>query len=158
MALRKEPRRRYGSAAQLGQDLEKHLQDLPVTARPDTLRYRTRKFVRRHRAAVVATAAVALLTAGSVASLIAQGWHLAQERDKARYALSFLVDTFKQADPYQTKGERLTAREILDQGASRISRELSGQPDVQAAVLEAIGEVVSPLFRAPLPPDRLVDR
>jgi serine/threonine-protein kinase len=141
MALRKEPRRRYGSAAQLSRDLEKHLHDLPVTARPDTLRYRTRKFVRRHRAATAATAAVVLLVAGSVASLVAQGRQLAQERDKARYALSFLVDTFKQADPYQTKGEKLTARDILDQGADRISRELAGQPDVQAAVMGAIGEV-----------------
>jgi tetratricopeptide (TPR) repeat protein len=141
MALRKEPRRRYGSATQLAQDLEKHLQDLPVTARPDTLRYRTRKFARRHRAALAVTAAVVLLVAGSVASLVAQGRKLAQERDKARYALTFLVDTFKQADPYQTQGEKITAREILDQGAARISRELSGEPDVQAALMDAIGEV-----------------
>ena len=141
MALRKEPRRRYGSAAALARDLEKHLQDLPVTARPDTLRYRTRKLVRRHRAAVSATAVVIVLVAVFVASLVAQGRQLAQERDKARYALSFLVDTFKQADPYHTKGERLTAREILDQGAGRISRELSAQPDVQAAMMDAIGEV-----------------
>src|SRR6185295_13117200 len=140
-ALRKEPRRRYGSASQLAEDLERHLQNLPVTARPDTLRYRTRKFVRRHRTAVAATVAVILLVAGAVASLAAQGRVLAQERDKARYALSFLVDTFKQADPYHTQGERLTAREILDQGADRISRELAGQPDVQAAVMDAIGEV-----------------
>ena len=141
MALRKEPDRRYGSAAQLARDLEKHLQNLPVTARPDTLPYRTRKFVRRHRAGAAASAAVVLLVAGFVASLIAQGRQLAQERDKARYALTFLVDTFKQADPYQTKGEKLTAREILDQGAHRITRELAGQPDVQAAVMDAIGEV-----------------
>ena len=140
-ALRKEPQRRYGSAAQLAEDLEKHLQDRPVTARPDTLSYRTRKFVRRHWTAVAATAAMALLVAGFVASLAAQGRQLAQERDKARYSLSFLVDTFKQADPYHTRGERLTAREILDQGAARISRELAGQPDVQAAVMDAIGEV-----------------
>lgn len=141
MALRKEPRRRYGSAAELSLDLEKHLQDLPVTARPDTLRYRARKFVRRHRAAVAATAAMVLLAAGFIASLVAQGRHLTRERDKARYALSFLVDTFKQADPYQAKGENLTARDILDQGADRIARELTGQPDVQAAVMDAIGEV-----------------
>ncbi len=140
-ALRKEPRRRYGSAAQLAEDVERHLQNLPVTARPDTLRYRARKFVRRHRTGVAATAAVVLLVASFISSLAAQGQRLAQERDKARYALSFLVDTFKQADPYHTQGERLTAREILNQGAARISRELTGQPDVQAAVMDAIGEV-----------------
>ncbi|HEV7670140.1 MAG TPA: serine/threonine-protein kinase [Thermoanaerobaculia bacterium] len=141
MALRKEPGRRYGSASQLSLDLDKHLQNLPVTARADTLRYRVRKFTRRHTAAVAATAAVVLLVAGFVASLIAQRRKLGEERDKARYALSFLVDTFKQADPYQTKGESLTARDILDQGADRVSREVAGQPDVQAAVMDAIGEV-----------------
>jgi serine/threonine-protein kinase len=141
MALRKEPERRYGSAAQLAQDLERHLQNLPVAARPDTLRYRTAKLVRRNRAAVAALAAVVLVVAGFVISLIAQRRQLAQERDKARYALSFLVDIFKQADPYHTRGERLTAREILDQGADRVAWELAGQPDVQAAVMDAIGEV-----------------
>jgi serine/threonine protein kinase len=140
-ALRKEPRRRYGSAAQLAQDLERHLQDLPVTARPDTLRYRTRKFARRHRAGLAATLAVILLLAVAVASLVAQRRQLAEERDKARYALTFLVDTFKQADPYQARGERVTAREILDQGTARIARELAGEPDVQAAVMDALGEV-----------------
>jgi eukaryotic-like serine/threonine-protein kinase len=140
MALRKKPRRRYGSAAELAQDLEKHLQDLPVTARPDTLSYRTRKFTRRHRAAVAATVTVVLLTAVSVASLIAQGRQLAQERDKARSALSFLAETFKQADPYQARGKNVTAHEILDQGTARISRELAGEPDVQATVMDVIGE------------------
>ena len=141
MALRKEPQRRYGSVAQLSRDLERHLQDLPVAARPDTLRYRTQKLLRRHRTAAAAAAAVVVLVAGFVASLLAQGRQLAQERDKARYALSFLVGTFKQADPYHTRGEQLTAREILDQGTDRISRELAGQPDVQAAVMDAVGEV-----------------
>ncbi len=141
MALRKEPARRYDSVTRLSADLERHLQDLPVSARPDTLRYRTRKFLRRNRVAVSAAAVVVLLAAGFMASLVAQRRQVVKERDKARYALSFLVDTFKQADPYRTGGERLTANEILDQGAVRISRELAGQPDVQAAVMGAIGEV-----------------
>jgi serine/threonine-protein kinase len=147
MALRKEPGRRYGSAAQLSRDVESHLRSFPVAARPDTLAYRGRKLVRRHWAGAAAAAAVVLLTVGFVASLIVQSRRVSQERDKARYALSFLVETFKQADPYQTRGEQLTAREILDQGASRVSRELHGQPDVQAAVMDAIGEVNQGLGR-----------
>ncbi len=147
MALRKEPRRRYDSAADLAQDAGRHLQDLPVHARPDTLRYRTRKFLRRRRAAVTAAAIAVLLAGGFVTSVIAQGRRIERERDKAQYALSFLVDTFKQADPYQAQGERLTAKEILDQGAERISRELADQPDVQAAVMDAIGEVDRSLGR-----------
>jgi non-specific serine/threonine protein kinase/serine/threonine-protein kinase len=48
MALRKEPQRRYGSAAQLAEDLRRHLEGLPVVARKHTLGYRSAKFLRRH--------------------------------------------------------------------------------------------------------------
>ena len=48
MALRKEPERRYASVEQLSEDLRRHLAGRPVLARPDTLRYRAEKFVRRH--------------------------------------------------------------------------------------------------------------
>ncbi len=140
-ALRKEVPRRYASAAALAQDVENHLRSLPVAARPDTLAYRTRTFVRRHKAAVLAAAAVLALVVGFLVSLVLQGRQLARERDKANYALSFLVDTFQQADPFHTRGERLSAREILDRGAGRVSRELAGQPDVQAALMDAIGRV-----------------
>jgi serine/threonine-protein kinase len=147
MALRKEPRRRYGSAAQLSRDLENHLQSLPVVARPDTLAYRSRKFLRRHRAGVAAAAVVALLVAGFIVSLIVQGRRVVRERDKARYSLTFLMDTFKDADPYHTKGERLTADEIMTRGAERVTRDLARQPDVQAALMDAIGEVERGLGR-----------
>ncbi|HEX6898606.1 MAG TPA: serine/threonine-protein kinase [Thermoanaerobaculia bacterium] len=140
MALRKEPGRRYRSVAQLSRDLERHQEDLPVIARPDTLRYRTRKFVRRHRAAVAAAVVVALVVAGFMASLFRQHRLLVRERDKAQYALSFLVDTFKNADPYHARGERLTAQEILDQGTRRVGSDLKGRPDVQAAVMQSLGE------------------
>jgi eukaryotic-like serine/threonine-protein kinase len=147
MALRKEPQRRYESVAHLSRDVERHLKDLPVHARPDTALYRTRKFLRRRRATVAAAAVAALLAGGFVTSVVAQGRRIERERDKAEYALSFLVETFQQADPYQAQGERLTAKQILDQGAERISRELADQPDVQAAVMDAIGEVDRSLGR-----------
>ncbi|HEY2292758.1 MAG TPA: serine/threonine-protein kinase [Thermoanaerobaculia bacterium] len=147
MALRKEPARRYGSAAQLSRDIENHLHSLPVVARPDTLPYRTRKLVRRHRFGVSAAALVVLLVAAFIVSLIVQGRRIARERDKAQYSLSFLLDTFKDADPYHTKGEHLTADEILSRGAERVSRDLAGRPDVQAALMDAIGDVERALGR-----------
>ncbi len=48
-ALRKEPARRYASAEQLGEDVRRYLENLPVLARKDTALYRAGKFVRRHR-------------------------------------------------------------------------------------------------------------
>jgi hypothetical protein len=48
MALRKEPERRYQSMAAFAEDIQRYLDHRPIVARPDTIRYRTRKYVRRH--------------------------------------------------------------------------------------------------------------
>ena len=66
-ALSKEPRRRYASVDQFSEDVRRHLAGLPVIARKDTWGYRTTKFVRRNRAAVVTLAATfAVLVAGII--------------------------------------------------------------------------------------------
>ena len=70
-ALRKEPERRYRTAHDLSEDLRRHLEGLPVTARADTIGYRAGKFVRRHRTAVAA----ALLVSASLVG-----------RDRGRHA------------------------------------------------------------------------
>jgi len=59
-ALQKDPARRYSSAADLLEDLARHSAGRTILARPDTLAYRTQKFVGRHR---VETAVVTLLVA-----------------------------------------------------------------------------------------------
>lgn len=55
MALRKEPERRYASVETFSEDLRRHQEGLPITARRDTRWYRGGKFVKRHRAAFVTT-------------------------------------------------------------------------------------------------------
>jgi len=55
MALRKELHRRYGSVDDLSQDIRKHRDGFPITARPSTLAYRGSKFIRRHRELAVGT-------------------------------------------------------------------------------------------------------
>ena len=67
MALRKEPQRRYSSVEQFSQDIRRHLEGLPVTARPATFRYRASKFMHRHTAGVSAAAAVLLILLGGIA-------------------------------------------------------------------------------------------
>jgi non-specific serine/threonine protein kinase/serine/threonine-protein kinase len=66
-ALRKEPGRRYASVERFAGDVRRHLDGLPVRARPDTFGYRAGKFVRRHRTAVAAATLVGLaLVTGTV--------------------------------------------------------------------------------------------
>jgi len=66
MAMRKDPLRRYQSAEQLAADIQRHLHDEPVIARPETLGYVAGKFVRRNAWAVGAVAAIITLLAGGV--------------------------------------------------------------------------------------------
>ena len=68
-ALEKERARRYSSAAELGADIRRYLQDEPIMARPTSAAYQIRKFARRHRALVSAVAAVfVVLLAGIIVS------------------------------------------------------------------------------------------
>ena len=53
-ALRKEPNRRYTSVQEFSDDIERHLEHLPINARPSTAGYRTGKFLRRHKEAALA--------------------------------------------------------------------------------------------------------
>lgn len=84
-AMRKEPQRRYASVEQFSEDIRRHLEHLPVIARQDTVSYRARKFIARHKAGVAAAALVLIaLLVGAVATLW-QAREARQERDKAEH-------------------------------------------------------------------------
>jgi non-specific serine/threonine protein kinase/serine/threonine-protein kinase len=83
-ALRKEPERRYQSARELSEDLRRHLEGRPVTARADTIGYRAGKFVRRNRVAVTAALLIAASLIGGIVTTTSQA-RLAERRfDEAR--------------------------------------------------------------------------
>ncbi len=84
MALRKEPTRRYGSVEQFNADIHRYLNGLPVSARPDTLRYRASKFVKRNRTLTAATLAVALSLTGGIALTLRQARIAERERALAQ--------------------------------------------------------------------------
>jgi hypothetical protein len=61
--LAKEPDRRYQDAAELGDDLRRYLAGEPIEAKSDSVTYRMRKRLRRHRTTVLLSAAVILVMA-----------------------------------------------------------------------------------------------
>jgi serine/threonine protein kinase len=155
MAMRKEAERRYSSVEQFAADIARHLDGMPVLARADAWSYRAGKFLKRHAlVAGLAAAFVALLTGFSITTYVQSG-RIARERDvaqveraraqtaqrRAEGVAEFLIDSFRAADPSHARGKEITAREILDQGAARIGKELSAQPDLQATLLDTIGSV-----------------
>ena len=154
MAMRKEPGRRYPSAALLAQDIERFLGGRPVHAHRDSRAYRARKFLRRHRVQVGASALVALsLIAGSGAALwqarvASEQRDLAQlsaasaeaERRQSDEVANFLFGLFEASDPFVAPAESLTARALLERGRERVEQ-LGTQPLVQTRMLEVLARV-----------------
>ncbi len=141
MALRIDPDQRYGSVNALSEDLGRYLTGMPVKARPVTFWYVLRKFVRRNTLAVSSLSALVVMLSIFAVSTVLQNRRILIERDKAHTISEFLVNLFENADPDQSKGGDLTVREVLDQGAQRLTTELDNQPEVQAALQHTIGKV-----------------
>jgi eukaryotic-like serine/threonine-protein kinase len=82
-AIRREPERRYGTAQEFADDLQRFLEHKPIRASRPSLRERSSKWMQRHRP-LVATAAVmlALIVVGSLVS-DALIWRQQQETKKA---------------------------------------------------------------------------
>ena len=84
MALRKEPKRRYASAEQLAEDLRRAQEGLPISARPDTWRYRTTKFVQRNKTLTLATLLVLFSLLGGMFATARQARIAEHERALAQ--------------------------------------------------------------------------
>jgi tetratricopeptide (TPR) repeat protein len=67
-ALKKSPQERYASVTEFANDLQRYLKHEPISARPDTLAYRTAKFLRRNRTVVALTATALALVIGSLSA------------------------------------------------------------------------------------------
>ena len=163
-ALAKQPEERYSSVEQLSADLGRWLDSLPVNARKHTWVYVAGKFSRRHKAGVAAALAFVALILAFAVSMAVLARRIAVERDtaelerrKAAQTTEFLADIFRVSDPGETRGNEVTARQILDLGAKRISGELRDQPEIRAEMSDVIGRVYQNLGLYPEAQD-LIER
>jgi serine/threonine protein kinase len=147
-ALKKVPKERYASVTALADDISRYLRSEPISARPDTLAYRTAKFVRRNRG-MVALASLALLAVlAGVAGTLLQARTARQqrdlairERDRSSRVTQFMIKIFSVSDPSESRGNSVTAREILDKAASEIDTQLGKDPEAQAQMMDVMGNV-----------------
>ena len=147
-ALARDPADRYGTAAELGDDLERWLEHRPVTARAGGAAYRFRRLVRRRRVGVTVAASVTLaLTIG-----LAAAWSQARQASRARSAAlaeaeraarvaDVMASLFELADPFDgAAAGSITARELLDQGAERVRTRLAADTVTLVGALVAIAD------------------
>ncbi len=154
-AVAHDPQERYGSAADLADDVGRFLADEPVVARAPTAGYLLRKLVRRHRGRVVAAGLLAAsLVFGAVGTTVgllrarAEAEAARQARDRALRAqkssdqlVTYLKGLFGEADSSLENPAELSAREILERGSRALESQLLEQPRERAVLLHTMGEI-----------------
>lgn len=150
MAIEKD--RRYGSPAEIAADLDRYRTEDPVLAGPDEVSYRLRKFVRRHRTGVAASAVLLVtLVAGLAGTSLGLLRALEAERAAAESAeianqtVTFVEDIFSAADSTKVRGEIVTAKEVVDQGVLQMRSNDTLPWRARASMLQTMGRVYSGL-------------
>ena len=154
-AMHKAPGRRYASARELGDDLQRWLDGRPVEARPDSSLYRAGRFLKRHPFGAGTAALFAVLVIGFGTTMAWQAHQLEIQRDAAQRdarvaeeTTAFLVDLFGVSDPRVTNPADVRARDLLDAAADRLPEELDSDPLARAQLMHTIGLAFSNLGEA----------
>ncbi len=141
-ALRRDPDERYRSALEIVDELVRLRTSRPVLARPQTLAYRSRLFVRRNRQWLSLAAAGLLVAAVLATALVRQYQNTKDERDRSTELASTLSDILQFNDPGRaTQGG---SNSLLELSVSRIEQ-LTELPETQASLFEVAGRIFQSL-------------
>jgi tetratricopeptide (TPR) repeat protein len=124
------------------------LRDHRIETEPGLIAYIERSAAherRRRLRTVSALAAVATIMTVLAEVAYVRGNAALVETAIANRTTDFIEDMFKDADPEQSHGDQITAKQMLDVGASTIHSELAGEPRVRAQLQTVIGQAYSSL-------------
>jgi serine/threonine protein kinase/WD40 repeat protein len=139
--LEKDRSRRYETANGLASDVERHLKNEPVVARPPSRVYEFQKTVRRHKFGFMATAAVIAVLCGGIVATGLQAIRARQaERDQAR-----LLREAQAARRDAT--EKLWSSYLAEARALRTSQQAGRQFDSLGALRKAAAIRTTPVLR-----------
>jgi serine/threonine-protein kinase len=102
---------------------------------------RARKRRTLFAAAAAAVLLVSVATAVQLRRVALEARRANREAETNKRQSEFMAGLFRLADPGESRGNTVTAREILDEGARKIDRDLSDQPEVQATLMATMGNV-----------------
>ncbi len=141
-ALQKTPQRRYQSVAELADDLERHLEHKPISARPNTLGYRASRFYQRNRIAVSAAVLIIVALIGGLGIALWQNNKARRENARAEATNAFLQRMIETPTSQSGNGQsyQTTVNEILADAEKRLDEpEMVQQPEVRAKLREIVG-------------------
>ena len=119
----------------------------------DALKQREQQRRQRRMVVITAAAVAGMVVASGLATMavLARNEADVQRRqaeidaETARQTTDFMVSLFSVSDPSEARGNTITAREILDQGANRVEQELTTEPAIQATLMDTMGSVYKSL-------------
>jgi serine/threonine-protein kinase len=146
-AMKKEPEERYPSVTAFADDLHRYLRNEPISARRDSIVYRTRKFVRRNRTAVaLAGVAMIAIVAGGVATWL-QARTARAECDLAQRQLARAERTAELNELIMTDvapmGKPLAVNQLLAHEEKVVEREHNPDAVNHVELLLSIGDQYS---------------
>jgi eukaryotic-like serine/threonine-protein kinase len=147
-AMCKAPSERYASVLAFAEDVRRHLEHQPIHARPDPVAVRAKKFARRHRVGVAASALVLAASAAGIGGVLWQAQLARVEARKATAIKDFLVGVFERnstAHPDGAKARQTTAEELLAQSAQQIRTSLVDAPEIRSELLGVMGKLYAAL-------------
>ncbi|MGY1458075.1 MULTISPECIES: protein kinase domain-containing protein [unclassified Luteimonas] len=139
-ALSKRPEQRYPSVEAMAQDVRRHLDGKPVRARAQSIAYRARKYLGRHRWALGTAAAIAVVLVAALAIVGWQAQQAVQQAARARALQSFMVGLFENAGS-APGGAHIDVRRLLEDGVQRGELELAQQPVALAELLGVVARL-----------------
>jgi len=148
-ALEKDKERRYQSAADMAADLRRHLRHEPILARPPGTVYQLGKWARRNRGLFGGMVVAAVL---AVAGLAATAYWLQQvraARDESMRVTEILAGIVASASPDRL-GREAQVRQVLDELARSMERDLTGSPQIEAHLHHSFGHTYLGLGEYPL--------
>jgi eukaryotic-like serine/threonine-protein kinase len=147
-AMHKDPQRRYRSVEALIRDIDHFLKNEPLEARPDNLRYKLGKFIRRNRRAVSAAALALTIVLGlviffTVRLAIARNAALA-EAARTQRIQRFMTNLFEGGDKEAGPADSLRVVTLVDRGVQE-ARTLDAEPEIQAELYLTLGGIYQKL-------------
>jgi eukaryotic-like serine/threonine-protein kinase len=143
-AMHPDPLRRYPTVEKLIADIDHFQRGEPLSARPDSVRYRLRKFVTRHARPLAAAATVFVVIAGLIGFYTVR---LARARDASLAAAKrtetvqhFTMSLFDAGDPDAAPASSLRVLTLLERGVQEAGA-LREAPETQAALYHTLGSV-----------------
>ena len=141
-AMEKDRTRRYAAAGELAADVQRHLNNEPITAGRPSLTYKARKFVKRNRTLVSGLAAVLIvLIAGIVISLTFAIRANRASHEATVIAEFLLKDVFEAFDGWDRGGKQITIRDFLDASSEKVSDKFKNMPLLEASIRKTLGDL-----------------